>query len=129
METQNINSTKVNKTKAFPKNAKFIIYRTNTKESIKRILIEDQKNWQKIKKIAPSNSYGFVLEDENHHKLPWFYILDWVVKTTNWMTEEDRYFDREANMVLKTIGECEQYVKTRILDLFLKFNPKTMKII
>lgn len=115
--------------KRFPKEVKFVVYRTNVRESIKKLLQEEDKNRKKIKEIAPENAYGFVLEDKYHKKLPIFYVLDWVVKTTDWMTEEDRYFDREANMVLKTIGECKQYVKTRILDLFLKFNPKTMQIV
>lgn len=45
------------------------------------------------------------------------------------MSEEDRYFDREANEVFKTIGKCKQYVKTRIINLFLEFDPKNMKIV
>ncbi|MDD3262956.1 MAG: hypothetical protein PHR61_03850 [Candidatus Absconditabacteria bacterium] len=114
---------------AFPENAKFVVYKTNTKKDIIKILSENQNSIKSLKKRAPKNSYGFNLEDANHNKLPGFYIIDGEIKRTNRMSEEDRYFDREANEVFKTIGKCKQYVKTRIINLFLEFDPKNMKIV
>lgn len=113
----------------FPENAKFVVYKTNTKKDIIKTLSETQKSIKSIKKRAPRNSYWFNFEDADHNKLPWFYIINWEIKKTNRMSEEDWYFDREANQVFKSIGKCKQYVKTRIIDLFLKFDPKNMKIV
>lgn len=113
----------------FPENIKYVIYKTNTKNDIIKILSLNQKNIKSIKRRAPDDSYWFILEDENHNRIPWFYILDWEIKSTNRMSDEDWYYDREASQVVKTIGKCKKYVKTRILNLFLKFDPKTMKII
>lgn len=129
MNTSKSNCNQTNRNKEFPQNAKFIIYKTSTKESIKNILLEEQKNWKTIKKIAPENSYWFILEDENRNKLPWFYILDGQIKNTDWIWDEDWYFDMELNQVNKKFWKCKQYVKTRILDIFLKFDPRTMKIV
>jgi len=55
MEKSNINKNIENL--VLPPNAKFVIYKTNTKKDIIKILSENQKSIKSLKKRAPKNSY------------------------------------------------------------------------
>lgn len=114
----------------FPKDAEIVMYQFPwTKNPLQKTLNEDEKNWKEIKKWAPEWAYSCIFKDKYSKTIKGIYILDWIVKSTQGMDEEDFYFDREANTVRKVLWKCTTYVKTRIKNLFLKFDPELMKMV
>lgn len=108
----------------FRRKLQYIIYKTCTWKDIKKLFL-NKITIDKVKENAPKDAYWFVIE--NRKSL--LYIIDGKVKSTDRMSEEDRFFDREAHEVAKTIWRCKKYVVTRIKNLFLKFDKNSMKII
>lgn len=122
-----------NKTKEnieFPKNAAFVVYLfPEDGKPFEKYIEENEKDLDKLKKIAPEWSYGFILKDDKKKKLL-TYIIDGMI-----CDDEDVFFDSKLKEAYdkfknsKLFVQCSVYVKTRIKDVLLGFNPKTMKTI